>query len=319
VQASSRWLRRLAPWVVAGLVLGALLWRYSPRAIAAELAAGAVLALIPWTIAAVIGAILAMAAADWLVFAASFGPNARLRFFDVLRGRAASSVLMTLNYGLSSGGYAVWLARVTGAGAAPTVGAAMYQAVSDLGAVCLIALPAALLGGELLPAGVGPTATLVAAACVAASAMLLVVLPRIAPPRWRRARLLAAWARVPARVWVASTLLRSTTIAINIATTWGAARSFGLAIPGEALAAGLPITYLVGVLPLNVLGLGAVQAAWLALFATHAEGAQILAFQFAFQLLSATAVIVRGLPFLPGVMRDLEGARADDSSTSGAP
>jgi hypothetical protein len=307
VHGSSRWLRRLAPWVVAGVVLGVLVWRYSPRAIAAQLAADAVLALVPWTIAATVAAHIAMSAADWLVFAASLGePGRRLRLIDVVRGRAASAMLMTINYGLSSGGYGVWLARRTTCGAAPAVGAATFQAGSDLGAVCLFALPAALLGGHLLPSRVGATAAFVAAAGVVGTTALLVLLPRAAPRLWRESPFLTAWARVPVPVWAASSLLRASAIAINIGATWGAARAFGLAIPAEALIAGLPITYLVGALPLNVLGLGAVQAAWLALFAAHADGAQILAFQFAFQLLGALAVIARGLPFLPGVLRDLE-------------
>jgi hypothetical protein len=54
-----------------------------------------------------------------------------------------------------------------------------------------------------------------------------------------------------------------------------------------------------------------VQATWVALFAAHAPGARILAFQIAYQLLGALALLLRGLPFLPGVMRDLERAGAD--------
>jgi len=306
VAGSSRWLRRLAPWVIAAVVIGLLVWRYSPRAIAIELARGEVLAVIPWVVAVSLSALVLMATADWLVFSAALGRH--LRLFDVARGRAATSILAALHFGLSSGGYAVWLARRTGVGAGAAVGAAGYQLLSDLGAVCLCALPAALLGASLLPARVGDTSALVAAMGLVGVPLLLVVAPRAAPRRWRETRLLVAWARVPVTVWVATTLPRAGTIAINIAGTWAAARAFGLTLPFEALAAGLPIIYLVGSLPVNVLGLGAVQAAWLALFDRHAPGAQILAFQFAYQLLGVLMMVLRGLPFLPGVMRDLERA-----------
>lgn len=311
-------MRRLAPWVAAAVVLAALVWRYSPRAIAAELARGGVLGIVPWSAAIALVALVLMAAADRLVFAAALGAGEPLRLADVARGRAATAILMSVNYGLSSGGYAVWLARRTGAGAAASVGAATYQMLSDLGALCLFALPAALLGAPLLPDRVGMSAALVAASGAAGAFCLLVAAPRAAPRRFRASRLLRAWSRIPIAVGAASALLRAATVAVNIAGTWAAARAFGLPIPPEALVAGLPITYLVGALPVNVLGLGAVQASWLALFGSHAPGPQILAFQFAFQLLGALTLVARGLPFLPGVVRDLDrrSPRADPAAPS---
>ncbi len=312
-----RWLRRLAPWVVAAAVIAFLLTRYSPRLIADELARGGVLGLVPWVAAVSLSVLVTMAVADWLVFSAALGGD-RLRIRDVARGRAGTAVLMSIHIGLSAGSYALWLARRTGAGAGATVGAATYQMVSDLGAVCLLALPAALLGADMLPKGVGASAAALAAAGFLGSSALLLLGPRMAPRRWRNVRALSAWVRVPPAVWAASTALRAATIAINIACTWGAARAFGLGVPFEALAAGLPITYLIGALPVNVLGLGAVQAAWVALFAAHAPGARILAFQFAYQLLGALALLLRGLPFLPGVMRDLERRGTDAADGAGA-
>ena len=312
-----RWLRGLAPWVVAALVVGLLVWRYSPRAIAAELARGSVLAILPWCAAVSLVSLVLMSLADWLVFASALGAGDRLRVTDAARGRAATSILMSINYGLSSGGYGVWLARRTGSGAAAAVGATTYQVLSDLGAVFLFALPAALLGADLLPARIGQSAAIVAAFGAVGVTVLLVAAPRVAPRRLRESRVLVAWARVPIAVGALGALLRAGSIAANIAGTWGAARAFGLDIPGEALAAGLPIAYLVGALPVNVLGLGAVQAAWLVLFAAHAPGAQMLAFQFAFQLQSVLVMVLRGLPFLPGVMRDLQQPPAATPASGG--
>ncbi len=299
------WLRGLAPWIVAALVIGALLWRYSPRAIAAELARGDVLALLPWTLGVAAVSLAIMTVADWLVLVPSLGARERLRLRDVAGGRAATSLLSTLSYGLSSGGYGVWIARRTGAGAAATVGATTYQLASDLGAVCLFALPAALLGADLLPARVGASAAVVAGLGVLGVTALLVLGPRVAPRRLRESRVVAAWRRVPPGAGALGAVLRTAGLGVHIAGTWGAARAFGMELPAEALAAGLPIVYLVGALPMNVLGLGAVQAAWVALFAAHAPGARLLAFQFAYQLMTIVAILVRGLPFLPRVLRDL--------------
>ena len=312
-----RWLRRQTPWVVAAAIIALLLSRYSPRQVADELARGGVLGMVPWVAAVSLGGLATMAVADWLLFSAALGGD-RLRIRDVARGRAGTAVVMSIHYSLSTGGYAVWLGRRTGAGAGPTVGAASYQLFCDLGAVCLLALPAALLGKHMLPQGVGASAAVLAGAGFVGSSAMLLLAPRVAPRRWRESRALAAWRRVPVGVWAASTVLRSATIAVNIAGTWGAARAFGLEVPFEALAAGLPITYLVGALPINVLGLGAVQATWVALFEAHDPGARILAFQFAYQLLGALSLLLRGLPFLPGVMRDLErGAAAAAAAAAG--
>lgn len=314
----TRWLRGLAPWIVAAAVIGALVWRYSPRAIAAELARGDVLAMLPWTLAVALVSLGLMAVADWLVLVPSLGARERLRLRDVARGRAGTSVLSSLSYGLSSGGYGVWVARRTGAGAAATVGATTYQLLSDLGAVCVFALPAALFGAGLLPGRVGEAAAAVGGLGAIGVTALLVLGPRVAPRRLRESRVVAAWRKVPFGAGALGVGLRAAALGVNIAGTWGAARAFGMELPAEALAAGLPIAYLVGALPVNVLGLGAVQAAWVALFAAHAPGARLLAFQFAFQLMCIAAVLVRGLPFLPSVLRDL-GRRGSAPDPPAAP
>ena len=108
-----------------------------------------------------------------------------------------------------------------------------------------------------------------------------------------------AWrAMSPAR-FAASLALRVATLGVNVGCTIMAARAFGLDIPAGAMAAGLPVIYVVGVLPLNVLGLGVVTAAWVAVFERFASGADILAFQFLYQALSIAMTVARGLPFLP--------------------
>jgi hypothetical protein len=213
---------------------------------------------------------------------------------------------MTFGYTASAGGYAVWLARRTGAGAARALGAMSYQMLSDLCAVCWFALGAALLGGESLPAAARAPVVLVAAGGAIGLTALALVGARAAPRRVRRSRFVATWDRVGPARFAASLLLRLATVAINVGGTCLAARAFGLPVPAGALAVGLPIVYLVGALPANVLGLGAVTAAWVAVFGRWADSADILAFQLLFQLLSTAAIVARGLPFLPSVLRDLQ-------------
>ncbi len=66
-----------------------------------------------------------------------------------------------------------------------------------------------------------------------------------------------------------------------------------------------PIILFVGAMPLNVGGFGAVTAVWL-LMTRWAPGEQLLAFQFLWNLMLAGAIVLRGLPFVRGVVREVD-------------
>lgn len=290
--------RRWVPWLVAAAALALLFLRYPPGAVADAMAAGDALAVTPWLAAVTLFSLALMALADWLVFS---GFARGLRLFDVVRGRAGSTILMTLHYGASAGAYGIWLARRTGAGAAASSAAIGYQMLSDLCALCWFALAAALAWGDALPRRDAVVA--VCAAGAGALSVLLLVGSRVMPRR------LGAFARAwraigPAR-FAASLALRLATLGVYVGGTIAAARAFGLDIPAGAMAAGLPVIYVVGALPLNVFGFGAVTAAWVAVFEPFAPGAGILAFQFLYQAFSIAMTVARGLPFLPSVLRDI--------------
>jgi hypothetical protein len=140
--------------------------------------------------------------------------------------------------------------------------------------------------------------------CGAAGLTLLLVVGARVVPR-RLGAFARAWRAIGPARFAASLALRIATLGVNVGVTIGAARAFGLDIPAGAMAAGLPVIYVVGALPLNVLGLGAVTAAWVAVFDRFAPGAEILAFQLLFQALSIAMTVARGLPFLPSVLRDI--------------
>jgi hypothetical protein len=107
-------------------------------------------------------------------------------------------------------------------------------------------------------------------------------------------------------------VLRLAHIAWVALVIWLAARAFGIPLPlGPALVY-LPIVLLVASLPINVAGFGAVQGAWL-LLAPFAPmgGEQVIAFSILWQLCLAVGVVLRGAPFVRGVLREIEtGAQA---------
>ena len=90
-----------------------------------------------------------------------------------------------------------------------------------------------------------------------------------------------------------------------IATTLGA-WAFGLQIPLWAMALYGPLILLASALPLNVAGFGVAQGAWLLLL-DFAPGEQLLAFSALWNLALAIAVVLRGLPFLRGVVDEVSG------------
>ena len=92
--------------------------------------------------------------------------------------------------------------------------------------------------------------------------------------------------------------------AVWVFATWLAMGAFGLDIPLVAVCIYLPVIMFVGALPINVGGFGAVQAAWL-LFAEYESAERILAFHFVWTLMVAAAVVLRGLPFVGQVLRDV--------------
>ena len=290
--------RRWVPWLVAAGVLALLFLRYPPGEIARAMARGEALAIAPWTGLVALLGLAVMALADWLVFSAVAG---RLTLLDVVRGRAGTTILMTLHYGASVGGYGVWLARKTGAGAAASSAAIGFQMLSDLCALSWFTLGAALLWGDALP-----RREVVIAVCGAGAGLttLLLLLGARVLPR-RLGAFAGAWRAIGPGRFAASLALRLAALAINVGGILAAARGFGLEVPLGAMAAGLPVVFVVGALPLNVLGLGAVTAAWVAIFDRFAPGAAILAFQFLYQAFSIAWTILRGLPFLPSVLRDI--------------
>ena len=218
----------------------------------------------------------------------------------VLRGRAGTAVLMLLGYFFGHGGFGVWLARKTGAGARAVSGAIVYTIISDLGALGLVASAATLLGAADVPRAVRTVAL-----CVGAVPMVLVVVGPSLLAR-TRAPFLAPWRTLDRSVALLQIGGRALDIALVIFVTWQAARAFGLAIPLASFATYMPVVLLVTSLPFNVGGLGAAQAAWL-VFLPWAAGEKLLAFQIVWQLFFGLGIAIRGAPFVRGVAREIAG------------
>jgi hypothetical protein len=299
------WLRRLLPLVVAAVAVAAVLRRYSPSEIAAQMRQGHALAVIPWAVVLALGYMLIAAGCDTLVLTRFGAP----RYRDVFRGKAAAAVLTSVGYLFGNGGYGVWLARATGVGAAGATGLVVYFATSDLAAVGWVATVALRVVPHAVPRGL-----VVAAALIALAPTLAIIAGGALPDRGRAATLLRPWRVVPRAIGLLQLGGRTLAISVAVAATFFGAHAFGLHIPTAAAATYGPAVLLVSSLPVNVAGLGAVQGVWLLFFAAYEPGARILAFQILWQWMCAAAFVLRGLPFLQRAVRQIEARRIGDVS-----
>ena len=290
------WSLRLAPYLVTGIVVVVLLRRYPASEIVAEMRGGHALAMLPFGLALPFVVWAPYAACDRVVFEGTVGDVA---FRDVARAKAATALLFILGYFFGGGAYAVWIARAVRARAGQAAGAILYIAASDLTAVCAVASASMWLGGADAPHSVRAVATWIFVVQVS----LILVAPY--NERLRLPPIIAAWRLVPRRRWLVQLAGRVMNTAIIAALTWAAMRAFGIDVPARAVAMYMPIVMLVTSLPINVAGLGPAQAAWL-LFLPWASGPQLLAFQVLWHVVSGAGILVRGLPFVRGVLREIE-------------
>lgn len=296
------WLRRLGPWLVAVAIIVVLSRRYDPAEVLAQMRAGDWRATLAYPMVLPFLYLPLHGLWDTLILRGVLGGQAPQvvapRYAEVLRGRAGTAVLMLLGYVFGHGGFGVWLARKTGAKARAVSGAVVYTMVSDLGALGLVATVATSFGN----ADVAPGVRVVAASVVAVPLALALVGPSALAST--RAPFLAPWRALGRGLALLQICGRAVDIGLAVLLTWQAARAFGLAIPLSSFATYMPVVLLVTSLPFNVGGMGAAQAAWL-VFLPWASGEKILAFQIVWQVFFAVGIVVRGIPFVRRVMREI--------------
>jgi hypothetical protein len=297
----SRLLRYL-PYLVTVIVVAFILKQYSIESIVAEIEKGNALPMVPIAIVTYIASLLFVGLADRIVVSAE-APEAAPGYPGMLRGKAAAVVLHIVHYALGQGAYGTWIARRTGIGVARTGGLMLYIIAAELCSVCLYAALVILIARPAVPA------TLLYVVLGVSGVLIGYIL--ISHFRQSPFRIFATWHRVGPKRGLLQLLERLCQHATTTTGTWCAAQAFGLDIPLSVMLSYLPVILVVASLPVNVAGFGAVQGAWL-LLAPWAPGERILAFSVLWQAFSAAALVLRGLPFLNGVMRDIRVGKAPE-------
>jgi len=308
-----RRLQRYGPWLIAAVTIAAILVKYPPGRIAEEMAQGDLSATIPYGALLIFGGIFLLSASDWLIINGSMRPphESRVGYLTAVRARAGMSLLGLLGYGAGVGGIGVWIARVTGCGPALASGVALYVMATDLIAVSSVAAAAFWLGRP----DVAPSLGIVAPAIAGVFLILALTSPLglLVPPE-QLPRVLSPWPRMGTARAALTVALRTANICWITAMAWLGANAFGMEVPLAAMATFFPIILVVGSMPVNVAGFGAVQGAWLLLEPWASSGEQVLAFSVLWQLVLACAVALRGLPFLRTVLAEVARGSPDGSA-----
>jgi hypothetical protein len=304
----SRWRRRIqlyAPYFITAAVLFFVLRRVSIDEIRQELSKGDGSWLFPIAMGVMLISLFLVSAADSLVCRSFLKKG---RYFQFLRAKAASSLLDIIGYALGHGSYAFWIARVTDTKAGRAGGALLYIMAADLLAVTSIVTCALLfVDGEI---GGGTIRTVVPAIALYLLFSLISGPWKFMPPK-KKPPVLMPWVEVPRKIGFLQVMLRMCQIILFVSGTWLAAKTFGMPIPFSAAVTYMPVILLVTSLPINVAGFGVAQTAWL-LLNDYAGEAQILAFQFLWQMSCIGAVALRGLPFVKGFVDETAAGKKSE-------
>jgi hypothetical protein len=308
------WVKRLAPWVITGLILAALLYKYPIGKITDQVRQGNWPPLAFYGIGLAVLTLLVVSLADKIVIARSLGP---IPYLTVLAGKGGSSLLALLGYSFGQGAYGVWMVRKTDCEVRKGFGTVLYIMGSDLTALAVIATVTIHAGDAELPGSSADVLGIVAPVIAAVQLILCLGGPFGLRRMKNPPRFLKPWADIKALPYLANLALRVGLISTAVVGTWAAANAFGMPIPLQAMATYMPVIMLIGALPINVGGFGAVQAAWL-VFDPWAPGEQILAFQFVWHLMVGVGLVVRGSPFVRGVYRDITDGGDEESAVDSA-
>ena len=302
-----KWLSRLLPWVAAGIAAVAILAKYPPSRIAAEMNKGDLLAMTPYGAALIAVGVFILSSSDFaMVRGLAASPElAKPSYLKVIRARAGMSLLGLIGYGAGVGGLGVWIARVTGCSVALASGAVLYLMSADLIAVSMVTSLSVWLGGLDVASTLRIGAPVLVVVLLALKLGVLDgLVDRSAVPT-----VLKPWALISRGRALSIVGLRTVNIGWLTLCSWGGAQAFGMDVPLWAWMAIFPVVLLVGSMPINVAGFGAVQGAWLLFEPWARSGEQVLAFSLLWQLVCLVGVVVRGVPFVGSVFGEIARGR----------
>lgn len=217
---------------------------------------------VPLGLALLVGITVADTLATWSGFQRLIGP---VSLKELTLARLVSYLLAAINYVVGQGALVVFLGRATNVPRTRIAAAVLAMAAGNF--ALLFALAAAGWLGPREPAALGAILVGVGIAAVG-YAGLLVARPQ-AVSRMRVVSDLVSFG-LGGHLWV--TLVRLPHVVFLTSYSLALLWAFGVDVPLSSALVGLPIVWVISLIPVSVQGLGTSQAAMVALFSGHAVG-----------------------------------------------
>jgi uncharacterized membrane protein YbhN (UPF0104 family) len=299
------WVKRLAPWVIAGLILVWLFARIPMDGVLEALEKVSQWQLVALSAAAVAAILAADSLTLWLAFRASL-PETPFGVGAVVLMRGASYVLAALSWGVGQVGL-VWLLRRRHQVSIAAATGAVFLASAALLVVIGAAVGAGLVAHDVPDRPELRWAALVLLAGVPFYLVIIALRPRLLAERALLRPLFDAGLTGTALIAGARVLH----LLVMVGGHYLALRMFAIDVPPQAALARIPVLLLVSALPIAPSGLGTGQAAAVTLFATYAPGATdeeraatVLAYSLSYHVICTIFVFLVGIGCLRATTRD---------------
>jgi hypothetical protein len=254
--------RAILPWALAACIVAYLLSRVDVREVAARLSR----VNAPAYLSVVFGFVALALALDALAGVRLFrAVGAAPTFWPFLAVRGASYLLGLVNYHVGQAHLTVLLTRLYRLPLVRVAGGTLMTYVTILGALWLLALPAAFVSHDPIVRKTVLSVSLVA--------ILYAVLVALAPAWLRRRPPFSVLLDVGVLGQIRLVLWRLPHVACLLVETWIAYAFFGVKIPPAAAGTDLVFVLLVSGLPLTPMGLGTRDLAAVSLFSRYASDA----------------------------------------------
>lgn len=235
--------------------------------------------------------------------------------WDAARAKAASYLMVIVNYAIGAGTLAVLLRRHARMSLGAAAGAVILIALLDLLMLLLAGFTGAVLAGGGQTALSLGSVVLAIAAIVGGFALLRAPVPLGPLDRLRELAMFEAARRAPVRLLVAVALLRLGMVLSFLAVSWSSLVAFGIDAPLTTAARNFTLVALIGALPFTAGGLGTGQAAFVYLFDGLASPERLLACSLTLSLGMIALRVGMGAAFAREFTREaLAEARASAES-----
>lgn len=305
---SYSWVKRLVPWVGAGIVIAYLLWYVPLWEVWVAISQAEVL----WYLPLILSFVLYWFLLDSLAYSYLISRfNAPLSWREARGMRGVTYWVAALNWNAGTASIVLYLNRLKDIRPLQSTSSVMFYSMFD----AVILACTALLGAAFLSPGVVRDAVAWVSASFVLSNVCLFALVVSRRPNWGWVNKMRGWSvfsshrkSVP-RDFLVLFAIRSAYLAGFVACFLVGASAFEIQVPLGLGLASVPVIMLMGALPISPAGLGTQAAAMLFFWSDWGSDASIVAYGLVFPISLTVARVAIGLPYMREFRQLTSGSR----------